>query len=254
MKYPLKNDIFKIKFEFIVIFTIWAIFHNCVHGYQLFTWDYEEDKNKDKYDILFLINFFQNLLFVTLYSFLTYCRKKVDLNEFKEIVLNFDLFMHNHLCFGFFNEYIKNYYPDFHNYLLFWVDYYIYKQRFFKCYYRNDIEDITRNAYYLYEEYFNFNSSIPAGSNIKLGNYLIEFPIDILESVEEIAFKNFETDIENLRTLYDDAYLFTNNKLYSIYIWMSRDEKEYKKIEKLITYLDVKEIKMKMSIQRKTSV
>lgn len=257
LKYPIHCDKFKIRTEILIIFLIWAVYHNLVHGYQLYFLQFDVI-------ILFYINLLQNLSFIALYLYLIYARMKIDKNEFLGIIQNFDLFMHNHLCFSFFKEFIKNYHSDCSNYLLFWVDYYIYKQQV-KSYGSSAIEMLAMNANSMFQDYFAMcNSSINPQSryskhsmnskNSKNSAFTIEFPVDIQENVEEVILRDSSVDFAVLKELFDDAFLFVNDQLYNIFLLMCQNEEEYLKLEQLISFLDIREIKNQNTLSRKTTL
>ncbi len=248
----MKQDKFKTKYEFFIILLIWAIYHNLTHAYVIFVLD------NNKY-VLFTIYFFQNLSFMCLYSFLIYTRMKIDPNEFLQTLRNFDLFMRNHLCFSFFKEYLKNNHDEYLYYIAFWVDYYIFKELCSNYIAsgcdnsRGQLEYIKITCNSIFEEYFlPLNLSINSAS--KLGGSIIEFPTDIQDNVKELAIKNFEVDFRILKNSIDEAFLFVNNKLYCLYVTMSKNEKEYAKIEKMISFLDINEVKKQIDLGRKTTL
>jgi hypothetical protein len=268
LKYKLKSDRFKIRLEIIVIFCIWAFYHNIVHGYMLYF------QPNDKF-MIYLFYSFQNLSFNILYVYLTYTRKKIDKNTFLRVLQNYDMFMQNHLCFSFFKEYIKNNQEEASSYLSFWVDFYIYKFQvnIYRIYFGNNnqvninTENKTNNnqqlidkererelftinqlALHLYYDYFYNNVSI-SGSGSSINHYnqnsglYIDFPVDIHENVQEYATRNFNGDFNILSEIYDESFLYVNNKLYNVYLSMCHDEKEYNKIEKMLSFIDVDEVK-----------
>ena len=88
-------------------------------------------------------------------------------------------------------------------------------------------------------QYSMTNISSPLTSKIQSKScFYIDFPVDILERVEEWANKNFESYDLRLEDVFDEAHLYVNNKLYNRYLTLFRNEEEYKKLEKLICYFD----------------
>lgn len=264
LKYKLKSDRFNIQLEIIVIFCIWAFYHNITHGYMIYFQQY------DKFYI-YLFYSFQNLSFNILYIYLTYTRKKIDKNTFLRVLQNYDMFMQNHLCFSFFKEFIKTYQEEASNFLSFWIDFYIYKFQVhcYRIYFFNNTNNNNKNhsnqmfseidrereyltihqlASHLYQDYFHSNTSTSgSGNSINQSHHPsvlnIDFPVDIQENIQEYANKYFDVDFNILSEIYDEAYLYVNNKLYNLYLSMCQDEIEYNKIEKMLSFIDVDEVK-----------
>jgi hypothetical protein len=96
----------------------------------------------------------------------------------------------------------------------------------------------------IFMDYFLPNKSIKNQSlTFSTSNPLlyIEFPIDIYEKCEDTYKRNFR--VENYIEVYDEAYNYVNNKLYNTFLNFLRDQSEYKKLERIIFFIDFYDIK-----------
>jgi hypothetical protein len=152
--------------------------------------------------------------------------------------------MKNPICFSYFKKYLKNSSEDDHLFLYFWMDYYLYKNSFSS----NNREKNYETAVNIYTDYFINNryslrlSTLTEHSRINTSSirYCIDFPLEIVENIEEMINRNYKVDDFDMCEIFDDAFIYINNKLFNRYLSMFRNEEEVKKIEELICYIDFK--------------
>lgn len=268
-KYPIENDKFLLKFEFISLFVIWTLCHNVVIG---FTYLFEMN-----YDInyLFYFNSMPNFFIAFIYAYVTYKRKSITSKEIRDMMKDFDSFMYCHVSFTFFRDYIKSYHEDEYKLLSFWIEYHLFKRQtklfqeyIQQMYLKNEtqLHRLTENkslnislntqekdlvyqkedqlremADHIFSDYFTQNRS-NTNSPVTTTNFMnIEFPVDIYEKIED-AYKN-SFNVENLIELYDEAHSYVCTKLFNLFMMFCRNEKEYKKFERVVFFIDFYEIK-----------
>jgi hypothetical protein len=250
-RYPIENDKFFLKREFIFIFIIWYLTHSILYGILNiigflvdFTYSY-------------YISTFRNILLAIVYATTTYLRKDLNNDEIRAILKDFDSFMYCHVYYSFFKEYVAKNNEDDYKLLTFWIEYNIFKKEYSKFRKVNpNISNIlnrslsrskfdTNNhehrllehAENIYLTYFNSNRT-SSSNNI----YAIGFPVDILEKVDEI-FMEKKLEVDRPEDVFDDAFDFVHNKLYNIFLHYCRNENEYKKLENVLVFIDFYEIK-----------
>jgi hypothetical protein len=269
-KYPIKNDKFLLKLEFKSLFIIWYVTHNLMIGYS-----YVFGGNYDSTSI-FVINSLRNFAIILVYAYVTCARKKITSKEVNDIMKDFDSFMYCHVSFTFFREYIKTYHEEDYKLLSFWIEYHLYKKQtqafqetIKEMYLKNEDqkvhtsdvktlnmtlntqdrqliyskEDELRDmADHIFQDYFcqiRSNTNSPVLTQNFYMN--IELPVDIYEKIEEAYKINF--NVENLIEIFDEAHSYVTTKLFNLFLLFSRNEKEYKKLERVVFYIDFYEIK-----------
>ena len=269
-KYPIKNDKFLLKLEFKSIFFIWYVSHNLVMGFSYIS------REELSVGMLFFMNSLRNFAIIFVYAYVTYARKKITSKEANEIIKDFDSFMYCHVSFTFFREYIKTYHEEDYKLLSFWIEYHLYKKQsqafqesIKEMYLKNDDQkyrssdaktlnislntqdrqliygkedELREMANHIFQDYFcqiRSNTNSPA----RTSNYfmIIELPVDIYEKIEDAYKINF--NIENLLEVFDEAHSYVSTKLYNLFLLFSRNEKEYKKLERVVFFIDFYEIK-----------
>ena len=237
-RYPVKNDVFKLKIELAMVFMIWYIFHNIYHGYLLF------ELKSINFFLTYMINVIEDLSLMLLYIYLTIMRKRVKDKDFYVTLYNYDLFMQNPICFNFLKDYIKKFTEEEYSHLFFFLHYHLFKKKYFALKYDDNVEfaNVLYYDFFVQEQKVSTNSRISSASkscsNKAKVNLFIEFPCDIFEKLEDMSNRNFYVENELLYEAFDEAYEYVNNKLYNRYLTMFRNEEEYKKLEKLICYID----------------
>ena len=203
----------------------------------------------------FFMNLSEIICYLVLTSYLLVFRNTVGTSSFDAMLHNYDLFMQNPICFNYLKDFIKTIAEYEYNFVFFYIDYHFNKKQFMY----NSKEENIEFACSIFSEYFCTNDG---GSRISVSTYnektshhsrispyaskiqgrssfYIEFPLDILERVEELAKNNFECSEEiPLDEVFDEAYTYVNNKLFNRYLMLFRNEEEYKKLEKIICYFD----------------
>ncbi len=253
-RYPIENDKFYLKREFISIFIIWYITHNilyCILNIGGIVVDYTSS---------YYISTFRNLLLSKVYAITTYLRKDMNNEEIRAILKDFDSFMYCHVYYSFFKEYVAKNHEDDYKLLTFWIEYNIFKKEYTKfrkvnpnssqflnksrSQFKSKLESHVNHEYRLLEHAENiyltyFNSNRTSSSN---NIYSIGFPVDILEKVDEI-FMEKKLEVDRPEDVFDEAFDFVHNKLYNIFLHYCRNENEYKKLENVLVFIDFYEIK-----------
>ena len=127
--YPIKKDTFYIIYEIIMTFSIWLISYIVINSLKSFSNDILGDDSSSSTNLQFFLYkrvFFycvsvMNLLYMIFYSHLMIIRSKIDDTQIKSILKDFNLFLHNHICFSFYKNYLKND-EGYYKYLLFWLE------------------------------------------------------------------------------------------------------------------------------------
>jgi hypothetical protein len=269
-KYPIKNDKFLLKLEFKSLFIIWYVSHNLVMGFSYIS---QQDLSVG---MLFFFKSLLNFAIIFVYAYVTYARKKITCKEANEIMKDFDSFMYCHVSFTFFREYIKTYHEEEYKLLSFWIEYHLYKKQtqafqetIKEMYLKNDDQkfrtsdvktlnislntidrqlvyskedELREMANHIFQDYFcqiRSNTNSPA---LTANNFMtIELPVDIYEKIEDAYKINF--NIENLIEVFDEAHSYVSTKLYNLFLIFTRNEKEYKKLERVVFFIDFYEIK-----------
>lgn len=268
LKFPIKNDKFYLKIEFISIFFVWLITHHFILGIIYFI----GGGSTPQY--IFLLNSLRCASITLIYGIVTYIRKNISNEDLKNMLKDFDSFLYCHVCFSFFKEFIKTYHEEDYKYLSFWIEYNIYKKQGELLLNENTnksksltiktrttnksvnsssinnsqdknliliseekVSELKQMADAIYTDYF-----IPSSvSQINDCLMQISFPVEIIEKLEE-AYKNGFL-IDNLLDIFDDAFEHINPKLYNLFLHFCRNEEQYKKLERIMFFIDFYEIK-----------
>lgn len=274
-RYPIKNDKFYLRCEFISIFIFWVLTHNILLG---IGYNFELSLNCLT---IFIANSSRNILLSIVFMTVTLMRKNISSEEIKTLMNDFESFMYCHVCFTFFKDYIKNYHEDDYKLLSFWIEYNIYKKQVNSL--QNEVqqmylvknekqerllrtssvlsksfekapnlsseekqivlqyeEQIKEMAECIFNDYFlmkNMSNTSRSKSNLMQ----IEFPVDVYEKVEESYKRNFDGD--NLDEIFDEAFTCIQTKLYNLFLNFCRNDQEYNKLERIIFFIDFYEIK-----------
>jgi hypothetical protein len=246
-RYPIQNDKFYLKKEFVALCITWYGSHNIFYGLI-----YMLDLKLNGSNIL-LINSLRNLMLSLIYCIVAFLRRNINNEEIKSIMKDFDSFMYCHVYYNFFKEYIMKYHEDDYKLLLFWIEYNIFKKQYanFKKSPRGSLkvcdniplsehmkQSLQEDAEMIFTTYFVANKT---HSNITNINLYIDFPVDIAEKVDEGYKKNFITDKPD--EIFDEAFHFVHNKLYNIFLLFCRNTEEYEKLERIMFFIDFYEIK-----------
>jgi len=108
-------------------------------------------------------------------------------------------------------------------------------------YFINDKEtSLSKNSFRMTKTFGQNNTSPLSGpmSIFSMKLFHVDFPINVVEKIQEYASKNFDFPRSVLFEIFDEAYQYVNTQLYNKYLMMFRDEEKFKKIEKLICYFD----------------
>jgi hypothetical protein len=185
-------------------------------------------------------------MFVILYFYLTFQRKKIDIKEFYVILNDYEMFIQNPIYFNYFREYIQKNYEDEEPCFIFWRRYNYYKLNF----QNNNMIDNINLAYSIYSDClydqrmstvidkYSYAPSNIFSSDSSKKNSIVELPIEVYERIEEIVNNDFIIDDYGLYTLFDEAFQVINGKLYNRYLSMIRNTEEYEKLTKLFCYIE----------------
>jgi hypothetical protein len=246
-RYPIQNDKFYLKKEFVALFITWYGSHNIFYGL-IYILDIKLDGSS-----ILMINSFRNFMLSAIYGIVTFLRRNINNEEIKSIMKDFDSFMYCHVYYNFFKDYIIKYHEDDYKLLLFWIEYNIFKKQYagFKKSPRGSLKvcdsyplsenmkiSLQEDAEMIFTTYFLSNKT---HSNITNINLYIDFPVDIAEKVEEGYKRNF--DGEKPEEIFDEAFHFVHNKLYNIFLLFCRNTEEYEKLERIMFFIDFYEIK-----------
>jgi hypothetical protein len=252
LRYPIQNDKFFLKKEFIALFVTWYGAHNLFKGIiHLFNIDLNVTS-------ILLINSIRNILLSLIYGVVTLLRRNINNEEIKAIMKDFDSFMYCHVYYSFFKEYIIKYHEDDYKLLSFWIEYNIFKKQYagfrkqgtsVKVCEGIPLQEqmkmsLLEDAEMIYTTYFLANKT-QSHDNINNLNLFIDFPVDIAEKVEEGYRKGL--DIEKPEEIFDEAFQFVHNKLYNIFLLFCRNTEEYEKLERMMFFIDFYEIKRVIS-------
>ncbi len=239
-KFKIKNDRFLIKTEVICLTVLWFLLDNFYHGFILF------HQKFDEYLFSFSLNIILDFMFVILYFYLTFQRKKIDIKEFYVILNDYEMFIQNPIYFNYFREYIQKNYEDEEPCFIFWRRYNYYKLNF----QNNNMIDNINLAYSIYSDClydqrmstvidkYSYAPSNIFSSDSSKKNSIVELPIEVYERIEEIVNNDFIIDDYGLYTLFDEAFQVINGKLYNRYLSMIRNTEEYEKLTKLFCYIE----------------
>jgi hypothetical protein len=242
-RYPIKKDYFLIKLELTLFFIIWVIFHGVYHGLLIF--------NIMKSDpwVQYTWNYLEGVVYIFVIYYLIKFRNSISPDSFHSMIYNYDIFMQHPVCFNYFKDYIKNSAEDEYNLLFFYIDYHFYKKQFENNFYEDNMEfaRLIFRDYFVRSDKNSRNSFSTIGYLDKIPkvtktfsklSFYIDFPLEIYEKVEEFSQLKFQVDTKVLFNIFEEAFLFVNNKLYNRYLTLFRNEDKYKKLEKLICYFD----------------
>ena len=115
----------------------------------------------------------------------------------------------------------------------FYVDYYLYKIHIKK----DELvkkTDLIIHANFLYYKYFKRDDN---------RNSLLDLPPEKLEKIEKKSKDDFCFPRKELYTIYDEAYTTIKDKLYTIYYQLMKNKNEVAKVEKILEYTELDEIK-----------
>jgi hypothetical protein len=273
MRYPVKNDKFHLRLEFIVILFLWFIFnHICLGIFYL-------SNSHFSLESLYLINTTRNGLMVLVYFSISLVRRNITSEQFKHIIEDFEIFMTTHVCFTFFKDYLKNNKFEDFKFLSFWIDCKIFKKeadlmmssdprpsvdrKGSQCSspedenaeslltpehiellreWEQNFNNIKEIAKSIYSEYFeNNNNNQQSISPSRSSCISVDFPTQIKERVEEKAKLNF--NVEDLNTVFDEAFSEVSQRLTNQFYVFIRNSEEIEKLQKIIFFMEFYEIK-----------
>jgi hypothetical protein len=254
-RYPIQNDKFYLKKEFLALFITWYASHNLLTGI-IYIFDIKLTVSS-----ILLISTARNLMLSLIYGIVTILRRNINNEEIKSIMKDFDSFMYCHVYYSFFKEYIIKYHEDDYKLLSFWIEFNIFKKQYanfrkpisgsVKAYDSMPLAEQMRislleDAEMIYTSYFvaNRNTASQHGDYNNV-NLFIDFPVDIAEKVEESYKKGLE--IEKPEEVFDEAFQFVHNKLFNIFLLFCRNKEEYDKLERMMFFIDFYEIKRVIS-------
>lgn len=130
LKYPIKKDSFYIIFEIGMIFVIWFISVMFVSYFCLFSHDslIDSELNLKLKKNGMLLNHCFCMLYFSLFTYLMIKRNSIHASEIDKLLNNFDNFLYNYICFGFFKEYVVNNHITYYKFLEFWLEVNIFKR------------------------------------------------------------------------------------------------------------------------------
>lgn len=243
--YSIKHDTFLIRTELTCIFIIWFSTHLAAIWINTIFDPTEEDTNVEdrvkrsplSLNVDFVFEMSTCALHLLLYTVLMYFRDKIKGGLIIQILTNFELFLHNRVCFNFFKEFVKENHSEDLKYLLFWNDVNIFKRKVHEHLedYSSKFNDIRisesrkyssheKNLYNSSDDYL-FSSdpytsneknsppnSMPRESNLNsnsLKDYDTSFP-----KIDNETRESYEKVRELSRTLYE-LYFIKSNTLDS---------------------------------------
>lgn len=130
IQYPIKKDTFFILAETIGVFCLWFVSMICkiyfeVFGKSLF---FEGNSIQNYINFRFSLKIIVTLGYFSLFTFLTFKRSRIQKEEMDSILNDFNTFLYNHICFGFFKEYLSKKHPSHYRHLEFWLEGNIFKR------------------------------------------------------------------------------------------------------------------------------
>ena len=123
-RYPINEDKFYFKREFILISLTWYLSHQVVSGIYLIF------EIQNSYLAYFLIHSSRNLIIGLINFVITLQRRKITDEEILDILKDFNKFMYCHVCFTFFKNYLYLKHEEETNLLVFWIECNIFKKQF----------------------------------------------------------------------------------------------------------------------------
>lgn len=263
-KYQFLKDKYLLLFESIILFIIFFIetntfFFALPFGGQLF-------QNELYY---YLYGSIFNLLKTIIIALTTIIRRKRYLNS-DDIINNKSLieFLSKTVNFQMFTSFVKHKEKESINLLTFWSDYNMFVSIDQNVTYNNKVivnkrpeeqrDNFTRTtsedliiktgettlkqkAMQIYNDYFK-NANNSSNSYKSSSKYLIEFPPDISEKIEEYYKNGFEMD--NLGSIYDGAYAFALEKLERLHKNYKLQTSEIEKLKKVTFFDEMLEIQI----------
>ena len=263
-KYQFLKDKYLLLFESIILFIIFFIetntfFFALPFGGQLF-------QNELYY---YLYGSIFNLLKTIIIALTTIIRRKRYLNS-DDIINNKSLieFLSKTVNFQMFTSFVKHKEKESINLLTFWSDYNMFVSIDQNVTYNNKVivnkrpeeqrDNFTRTtsedliiktgettlkqkAMQIYNDYFK-NANNSSNSYKSSSKYLIEFPPDISEKIEEYYKNGFEMD--NLGSIYDGAYAFALEKLEKLHKNYKLQTSEIENLKKVTFFDEMLEIQM----------
>jgi hypothetical protein len=282
-RYPIVNDKFYLKLEFLSLIAVWIITRNCFRGFMLFTGIYLNEFS------IFVWGSIKNLLVVIVYAVVTFIRRKINKEEIEKLIKDYNSFMSLTVSFSFFEEYIKNFHENDLGLILFWIEYSLFKK---KCLIikneldeevslteknRNHSKYSVSNSRLSIKSIKSKSSSLDESLNLKpeysenkqkelddlkeLANQIfsdyfmystssrnssslhLQFPVDILVKVEDCQKRNFNININEFYMVFDEAFSWVNSELNKIFQEFISNSKEYMKLERIVFFIDFYEIK-----------
>lgn len=207
-RYSIKDDTFYIRTELTCIFVIWYLSHLSSISINLYISPSSSKDEKVKRSPLSIdADFFYEMgttgCYLILYSTLMYLRDKIKGGFIIKILTNFELFLHNRICFNFFMQYVKENHQEDMKYLMFWLDANIFKRKaheqltLFKSKNRisidsNDEKKISSKENYLYnitsDNFLSGSSSNPSSPvNIGILPKSFDDNFEVLKSEESLS-------------------------------------------------------------------
>lgn len=144
--------------------------------------------------------------------------------------------MRNYFCFTYFKKYITEITNDKKTLHLldFWVDYYLYKLNVKRT---NILKksDLIINAHYIYCNYFKRDKENNENS--------LDVPLDYLDIIEKANQKGFCMTRAELDKLFDESFLYINNRLYNIYCNMLSNKNNQRTLNEIFLHTEFDELK-----------
>lgn len=265
IKNPLQKDIFLINLEVIGNLVISFICIELKYTAMFFR-SFLYDSNDFPIKLWIFNESFYYISIVSLYGLLIYYRNNNFSNYPAEITQkNFEEFMENKASFNIFKRYVFHCEEESWILLLFWIDYKYFIEKITFPQGEKEIsleksdqdikrtskgeskiskeeKDIVDQAKAIFNDYFgNPDKSVNKEKSMFL---IIDFPIDILEKVVEVSKNNFQ--IDDCRTIYNDAFYWVNEKLKKLYEKFLTKKEEINEVHKVLFFSQCFEIENNM--------
>ena len=100
--------------------------------------------------------------------------------------------------------------------------------------------EVLNKANQIFRDYFPNKDKSSVLGGVSTTGIIIDFPIDIIEKLEEINLKNFKVD--RLENIFDESNEWALEQLQDIYEDFKKDINVYNNLEKILFFCDVFEI------------
>ena len=263
-RYKISNDQFLLLFETISLFLVFVVETNIIfiHFYQESCCCINEICDTQFFSLTDSIFYFLKIAVIGISTLVRSHRYSNPHNLYFD---NIDTFLLLKINFQMFAAFIKNKEPTKLILLKFWTDYANFKRidnlnredseriankrpreeredytrtTSEKLILHNGEEDLKKQAIEIYTSFFQSQSNNSSSSQEKKSSISLDFPADVRDKINEI-YHQTKFNIEELGTIFDDAFNWIKNEIEKVFQNFKQDEVEMEKLMKIAFFEDL---------------